>query len=254
MIHFNLFTHSPLFCHLRRTIPVFLDILYPPRCPVCEKILLTDEKLICRRCAAKLPYVTEPICMCCGKPLLRRENELCADCARRRHHFDEGRAAFLYVKGIRLSVNRLKFMNHRAYIPFYSQCLFQKFRGMQPSWKAQCLVPVPMHPKKRSVRGFDQAVLLARALCGLSHLPVYENLLERTMLTASSKKLGRSERRNNLRGAFRLRPGTGIPESVILIDDIYTSGATMDEAAFTLRKAGVKRIYFLTLCIGQGEA
>ena len=190
--------------------------------------------------------------MCCGKPLIRHERELCADCETSGHRFDEGRAVFLYEKGIRLSVNRMKFLNRREYLPFYGTCLFRLFLEMQPFWRAECLVPVPMHPKKRAKRGYDQAVLLARSLSRLNHLPVREDLLVRTRLTESSKKLGKTERRKNLRGVFRVSPETIVPESVILIDDIFTTGATMDEAAFALRKAGTAHVYFLTLCIGRG--
>ena len=231
----------------------FLNALYPPRCPICEAILLNAKDMVCERCRDSLPYVEEPFCMCCGKPIARHERQLCADCETRSHLFDEGRAVFLYEKGVRLSVNRLKFLNRREYIPFYGECLYRLFLEMEPFWRAQCLVPVPMHPKKRAVRGFDQAMLLARALSRLSNLPLKEDLLVRTRFTQSSKKLSRMERRKNLRGVFRIRPEADIPSSVILIDDIYTTGATMDEASYALRKAGVKRIFFLTLCIGRGS-
>lgn len=229
-----------------------LNLLYPPRCPVCETILLPSEGQICMRCRKELPYVGEPFCMCCGKPILNPSMEYCPDCLRRRHHFEEGRAVFLYEKGIRLSVNRLKFQNRRSYVPFYGECLYHLFLQMQPIWRADCLVPIPMHPKKRALRGYDQAVLLARSLSGYSRLPACEDLLVRKRFTESSKKLGRAERRKNLRGVFGIREGAAIPGSVILIDDIYTTGATMDEAALALRKAGVKRVFFLALCIGQG--
>ena len=192
--------------------------------------------------------------MNCGKPLNLPERELCADCERRNHLFDEGRAVFLYEKGIRLSVNRMKFLNRREYLSFYGECLLQVFVQMEPVWRAECLVPVPMHPKKKAVRGYDQAVLLSRSLSSLCGLPTREDLLVRTRLTLSSKKLGRSDRRKNLRGVFRVRTGEAVPESVILIDDIYTTGATMEEASFALRQAGVRRIFYLTLCIGRGEA
>lgn len=239
---------------MRRAASTVLNVLYPPRCPVCETILLPGEDLVCRRCKGLLPYVEDPFCMCCGKPLTHREKELCADCESNRHLFDEGRAVFRYEKGVRLSVNRLKFLNRREYIPFYGTCLFALFQEMEPVWRAECLVPIPMHPKKKAVRGFDQAVLIARFLSRVSGLPAEENLLIRTRLTKSSKKLGRSERRKNLRGVFRVRSDITLPESVILIDDIFTTGVTMDEAAFALRRAGVRRVFFLTLCIGQGAA
>lgn len=242
----------PLIRRLRPAGGLLLDILYPPRCPVCEAVLLPSQKLVCSRCRDSLPFVTEPFCMRCGKPLLHHEDQLCADCEMRPHLFDEGRAVFMYEKGIRLSVNRLKFNNRREYVPFFGQCLYQLFLEMEPFWMAQCLVPVPMHPKKKAARGFDQAQLLARELSLLCRLPSKERLLVRTRFTQSSKKLSRAERRKNLRGVFDVRPEADLPSSVILIDDIYTTGATMDEAAHALRKAGVSRIFFLTLCIGRG--
>ncbi len=231
-----------------------LDFLYPPRCPICERILLKDEPFLCSRCSDDLPFVCPPYCMQCGKPIKSHEKEFCADCETRHHLFDEGRAVFLYEKGVRLSMNRLKFYNHREYIPFYGECLFGLYREMAPSWNAQCLVPVPMHRKKRAIRGFDQAKLLADSLAMRCSLPVCDDLLIRTRFSESSRKLGRSDRRKNLRGIFRINPGIPVPESVILIDDIFTTGATMDEASRALRTAGVKRVYFLTVCIGRGDS
>lgn len=231
-----------------------LDLLYPPRCPVCERVLMKEEPLICSRCRKDLPFVKEPYCMRCGKPIRSHEKELCADCEIHNRLFDEGRAVFLYEKGIRLSVNRLKFYNHREYIPFYGECLLGLYREVESSWSADCLVPIPMHRKKRAVRGFDQAYLLAKYLSKHTHLPLPEDLLIRSRFTESSRKLGRNDRRKNLRGVFSIHSGARIPESVILIDDIFTSGATMDEASYALRTAGVKRIYFLTVCIGRGDA
>ncbi len=237
----------------KRAGTFLLDLLYPPRCVVCEAILLPSESGVCTHCRKELPFVKDPYCMRCGKPLNAREREYCADCEMHRHVYDEGRAVFLYEKGIRLSVNRLKFGNRRSYIPFYGECLFHLLREMMPIWRAECLVPIPMHPKKRAARGFDQAVLLSRSLSGMSRIPSREDVLIRTRLTQSSKKLGRSGRRKNLRGAFAVNTNAAVPESVILIDDIYTTGTTMDEASLALRKAGVRRIFFLTLCIGRGD-
>ncbi len=192
--------------------------------------------------------------MRCGKPISNHEKEFCTDCEIHSHLFNEGRAVFLYEKGVRLSINRLKFYNHREYIPFYGECLYHLYLEAAPAWDASCLVPIPMHQKKRAVRGFDQAFLLARYLSGRCQLPVFENLLVRTRQTQSSKNLGRADRRKNLRGVFGIHSGARIPQSVILIDDIFTSGATMDEASYTLREAGVKHVYFLTVCIGRGDA
>ena len=188
---------KPVF-HIRQ----FLDFFYPGRCPVCGRILAKEESLVCRRCRAELPWVKEPVCVRCGKPIA---SPLCADCERTDHAFTEGRAALLYEKGVRLSVNRMKFYNHREYLPFYAACMYAAHRGHLQKWNAACIIPVPMHPKKRAERGFDQAVLLARALSGLCRIPVLENVLIRTRYTKASRKLGREHRLANLRGAFTVR-------------------------------------------------
>lgn len=229
-----------------------LDLLFPARCPVCGRILAPDERLVCRKCRKELPWVREPVCQRCGKPISDPEKAYCADCSRSDHMYTEGRSALLYEKGIRLSVNRMKFYNHREYLPFYAACIWKAGRSCLCSWQVRCIIPIPMHPKKRAERGFDQTVLLARELSGLCGIPVLEDMLIRVRYTKASRKLGREHRQKNLRGAFRVRKGAKIPEPVLLLDDIYTTGTTMDYAAGALRSAGVKDIFFLTLCTGRG--
>lgn len=125
---------------------------------------------------------------------------------------------------------------------------------MLPRWRPDCLVPVPMHPKKRAERGFDQAALLAEELGRRCGVEVRKDLLVRTRYTGASRKLGRSSRRKNLRGVFAVPQGVEIPDRAVLVDDIYTSGTTIDEAAYALQKAGVRHIFFLTVCIGRGQS
>ena len=108
---------------LRSAGESLLDLLYPGRCPVCERILLRNEPMICEKCARELPWVREPFCRKCGRMISDPARELCSDCESRLHYFDEGRAAFLYEKGMRRSVDRMKFHNHREYIPFYARSM-----------------------------------------------------------------------------------------------------------------------------------
>ena len=115
------------------------------------------------------------------------------------------------------------------------------------------LVPVPMNPKKRRERGFDQSRLLAERLGRILNIPVDGESLVRNRYTRPQKELDARGRRSNLRGAFSLREGAGLPEPVLLIDDIYTTGATMDEICKTLQNAGIYQIYFLALCTGKGK-
>ena len=230
-----------------------LDLLYPRRCPVCEKILLRNEPLICGKCARELPWVREPFCRKCGRMISDPSRELCSDCESRLHFFDEGRAAFLYEKGIRQSVDRMKFQNRRAYIPFYAQAMAAAAAPVLPVWRPECIVPVPMHPKKRAERGYDQSVLLAAAFGSVTGLRVEPTALVRTRYTKASKMLGRESRKKNMRGVFAVNPEIRLPDRVLLLDDIYTTGTTMDTASRALRQHGVREICFLTFCIGRGE-
>jgi len=238
---------------IRQAGSALLDAVYPPRCPVCEKILPYGEELVCRKCAKELPLIRQNYCLRCGKPVDSFEKEYCADCELHPHRFEEGRAAMLYEKGARRAIDRLKFYNRREYVPFFGACMEIIAADTFPRWKPDCLVPVPMHRRKKAERGYDQAALLARELGRRTGVAVREDLLIRTRYTRASKKLGRSSRRKNLRGVFAVSDRTAIPHTVVLIDDIYTSGATMDEAASALKRAGIRQVFFLTACIGHGQ-
>lgn len=229
-----------------------LALFYPRVCPLCERILLPEEKYICADCAKKLPWVREPFCHKCGKPIANPVKEKCPDCERTEHLYLQGRAIYIYEKGMRHAVDRLKFYNQRYTVSFFGASLAMGSRSFLPAWGLKCVIPVPMHPKKKAARGYDQAALLAEEFSRLTGIPCREDILVRTKYTKASKRLGRENRRRNMRGAFSVRPGALIPEPVLLMDDIYTTGVTMDEASRALRKAGVTQIFFLTLCIVRG--
>lgn len=230
-----------------------LSLLYPPRCPICEEILLPGEGRVCGRCRKKLPYLGEPICKKCGKPLEKEEQEYCLTCEKERHEFICGRAIFVYEKSFRRSVQRMKFKNRREYLDFYSEEMVREGRRYLGKWKPKTILPVPMNPKKRRERGFDQSFLLAKKVSELSGIPMARNALVRSRYTLPQKELDARERRQNLKGAFTVRKPEQLQEPVLLIDDIYTTGATMDEICKTLKKAGINRIYFLVLCAGKGK-
>lgn len=116
------------------------------------------------------------------------------------------------------------------------------------------ILPVPIHWRKRGRRGFNQSELLAEELGKMLNIPVRKDLLRCRRMTAAQKTLGRKERQQNLRGSFVPNgPIQGL-RRVLIVDDIYTTGSTMDEIARVLKKAGVDEVYFAVLCTGQGDA
>lgn len=232
---------------------VLMDFSYPPVCPVCEDILRAEEYPVCAACRKKLPVVREPLCAKCGAPVRSDTALLCGGCAAHPHVFDRGRAAFVYEKRLRRAVDKFKFHNRRCYADFFVGAMAQLAAQVFPRWKPVCLVPIPMHVRKRRERGFNQAVLLAERLGALTGVPVRSDLLVRIRYTKASKQLGRVARKRNLQGAFAVRPGVRLHGCIVLIDDIYTTGTTMDEAARALRAAGAEQVCFLTASIVRGE-
>ena len=222
--------------------------LWPYRCPVCEKILRAEEGLVCGKCAAALPWVKEPRCMKCGRPVADETQEYCAACEGRERLFHRGMSALAYEGDFRKSVLRMKFHNQRVYIPFFAACMAagcsRELYAVQP----EVLLPVPMHERKKRERGFDQCALLALELSKQTGIPVQTGNLIRKRYTQPQKGLNARQRHENLHGAFLVRSPEALPASVMLIDDIYTTGATIDECCRVLRQAGVREINFMTLC------
>lgn len=201
--------------------------------------------------------------------------EYCYDCSRHPRSFDSGMALLNYNQAARDSMAAIKYKNKREYLDFYAAAMATRMTRRVRSWHADVLVPVPIHPARRRSRGYNQAEELARRLSGYWKIPVDSRLLVRTKKTTPQRTLNPSERLKNLQEAFAIDPGRGagkgkqgkqgkqekqgeqgaaaIPERVILVDDIYTTGSTIEACTRVLKAAGVRQVYFVAICIGQGR-
>lgn len=191
--------------------------------------------------------------MKCGKPISRMDVEYCPDCAKYAHVFDRGTAAFTYTGRLRQSVYRMKADNRREYLDFYAVAMLQALRPRLGLWQPQLVLPVPMYWRKKCVRGYNQSELLAKIVGRLAGLPVDCRALACVRTHTAQKLLGRRERMQNLRGSFLLKKELPGVERVLLVDDVYTTGSTMDELARVLKQSGIQKVYFLVLCTGRGE-
>jgi ComF family protein len=214
----------------------------------------SDFTGICPACEKKLQRVRAPFCMKCGKPLPPgSRREYCGDCERHSHAFTQGRAVFVYQGAVIGSMHRLKYSDRRDYAPVFAR---EAYRGLH-DWidriAVDAIIPVPLHRKRRRVRGYNQAELLARELSKLSGVPLETDLLVRTSNTKPQKTLNSSERKNNLKNAFQINKKRVQLEKVLIIDDIYTTGSTVDAAAAALIGAGITKVYVLCICIGGGN-
>lgn len=228
----------------------FLDLLYPPRCVICDHVV-SVKTAVCPACRKKIHPVKEPSCMKCGKPLLDARKEFCGDCEKKKHDFVQGKSLWVYEGEVRKSIYRFKYQNKREYANGYAQEIAKQYSDWIRRKKIQAIVPVPLYKKKQRKRGYNQAQLLAKELGRIWELPVYSNLLVRIRDTKPQKMLTDLERKNNMKKAFKTTENIVQLEHILLIDDIYTTGSTLDAAAAVLLAAGAEEIY--TCCISIGE-
>lgn len=231
-----------------------VGILYPRRCPLCGEILRGSQELICRECRPFAVPIQEPKCRCCGRKLEDECREYCTDCQSVTHHFAGNLAVFEHRGKIKEAIYRFKFHNIREYASFFGEAMAEYGEKFVADFDPQVLIPVPVHWKKRRARGYNQAELLARELGRRLDIPVDRVLVRRVKNTRPQKALSKKERRENIKSAFELKTGVDVPERVLLVDDIYTTGSTLEEIAVLLKGAGVKEIWCFTLSIGTSQS
>ena len=230
---------------------ILTGVLFPPHCPLCDELIPVGETA-CAACRKKVQYIKEPSCKKCGKPLENPRQEYCTDCGRKKHQFDQGKAVFVYQGQIRQSMYRFKYGNKREYAEFYANAAVEKYGVWLNKIKAEVLIPIPMYSRKKRLRGYNQAEVFARALGRKTGILVDEHLVRRVRNTIPQKELNESQRRSNLKNAFQLTADIVKYKRVVLVDDIYTTGSTIDEVSKVLKESGVKNIYYICISIGEG--
>lgn len=238
---------------MKQKLEIFLDILYPRRCPVCHEIVKKRGELICPSCRKEVRPIGEPLCKKCGKPISEQAEEYCGDCRTREHLYTRGLAVLPYAGKIKQSVYQMKFHNKREYIDFYGPYMAEVLEDKIRGWNAQALIPVPLHSSKMRKRGFNQAELLARHVGRILNIPVRTDIVQRIRATRPQKELTWRERQNNLKGAFKISRYDVKLKKIILVDDIYTTGSTIDGIAGKLLEQGAEEVYFISLCIGRDD-
>lgn len=228
---------------------LLLDLFFPRRCPICDRVLPIGA-LICTECAKELHRIVPPYCIKCGKPIADAGKEYCSDCRSNVHFYREGRALYEY-RTVRTSIYRFKYKKRYEYADFYGRALAEELGAVIRRWQPDVLIPVPLHKTKKQSRGYNQAEALARVLGKILDIPVNTTLIKRVKKTTPQKQLNRQLRQNNLKKAFKIDRNDVKLKTIIIIDDIYTTGSTVDAMALALREAGIQNIYFIALAIGR---
>ncbi len=230
----------------------FTALVFPRRCPVCGGIVLPRGGLICPECVKKLSLVCQPVCLTCGKQIEGGQAEYCGDCMRHPKSFKHNFALLNYNDAARHSMAAIKYKNKREYLDFYGRAVCRRFGRRILRVHPDFLVPVPVHPSRMRSRGYNQAQLLAERVGEELGIPVWPEALKRTKKTRPQKELDPAERLHNLQQAFAAGCLPDGARTVMLVDDIYTTGSTMEACARILLTMGVEEVYGLTICIGRG--
>ena len=228
-----------------------LDILYPRRCALCDRVVAGRNYPVCFACRKWIQPIRGPRCLRCSKPLENEREEYCLDCSRMHFTYDRGFAACVYTGKIQESLMRFKYQGRQEYAVFYAGMLDALAGQVIAGWKPEVLIPVPVHPARLRRRGYNQAEVLAGQLQRRWNIPVDSKCVRRVKRTRAQKNLDDKERRKNLRQAFGL-VGPVPYHSVLIVDDIYTTGSTVDAISRILKENGVQKVYFVTVCIGRG--
>lgn len=247
----------------RRVLQHALGIIYPPpdQCLLCDQLLPDSDRLaLCTRCREAIAdsRCNCLICSRCGKFLEIAESTrpagtiLCFDCRRQDHPFVLARSVGPYEGLLKQGIEKYKFHGCRELsVPFGRMMaeIVASDPGFIPS---DLVVPVPLHQERLQERAFNQAELLAAVLARELLLPSCGSLLTREVKTGAQSRLGRAQRRYNLAGAFRVaNPRLAAARNILLVDDIYTTGATAGECSRVLLAAGAARVCVITLATGK---
>lgn len=174
------------------------------------------------------------------------------DCTKVPKTFMRGFPVFEYEGKIKNSIYEFKYKNQRYYSSFFADCIYFRYKNAFQYISFDGIVPIPVHPKKKRKRGYNQADLIARDLSKRMKVPVYDTYIRRIINTNPQKELNDKARMKNLKNAFIIGTNTIKLKKVLLVDDIYTTGATIEACTRVLLDAGVEEVYYTSVAIGRG--
>ena len=236
---------TDLLCHAWSIYRQVLDLFVPPRCVVCKQV----GTWLCDRCVSQIPLFDAPICPQCGRPVGSAESgvaRLCTVCRSAPLRVSPIRAAFLFEGAIRDVIHALKYRGARDILKPLTGRLAESwhYHNMQ----SDVLVPVPLHAHREAKRGYNQAALVAKAIGRQVGVPVVANALLRVRDTDSQTRLNRDERKRNVDAAFACAECTPfVGRRITLVDDVATTGATLDACAAVLFACGAQSVNAFTL-------
>ncbi|MGH9715196.1 MAG: ComF family protein [Candidatus Acidiferrales bacterium] len=258
------FADSGALVILKSAIDALASVLFPAPCRICGEALITASRIpICGLCLDEFERIVDPLCACCGRPLVsfpivqavaeqsrdvKLPDPLCRLCRADFYAFDRARSFAIYDRALSEAVLLLKYEQVSSLADWFGARLAEIVLGAGAEWRADVVVPVPLHRDRHRERGYNQARLIARPIARRLHLRLDSNLLIRTKPRPAQLVLSRTEHWKSVRGAYATGEGMKIDNlRVLLVDDVLTTGATLDACSRALKKAGATAVFGITI-------
>ncbi|MBI5197416.1 MAG: ComF family protein [Nitrospirae bacterium] len=235
-------------------LSLLLNLFYPSVCCGCKQWLhpwRRGDLPVCPDCLKKIKRLDGPCCPCCGRPfasesaLRHSPDHLCGRCRKRRPHYDRVFSGWEYEGAMREMIHRFKYRKRLLLGKKLSRHFIQGLNALPP---ADGILPVPLHSKRLREREFNQSLVMARVIAKAHRIPLFPDLLIRVRPTPPQVELSHAERIRNMKRAFEIKRGADVRnKQFILVDDVLTSGSTVNECARVLKKAGAEKVYVVTL-------
>lgn len=240
-----------------KALKSLIDLIYPPRCPICQAFLQDQITLLgnqnlpfCRACLEEFTPIKSPICSLCGRPFSEgvEHDRVCEDCLRRRPSYDIARAPYLYEGALMSAIHELKYAQKSHLADSLGSLLASFAQTWIGELKGSLIMPVPLHPRRLRSRGFNQSLLLGRRVASKTGSDLDFLSLRRTRFTKPQTELSSEERQKNVRKAFEVvKPPAVKGRTIVLVDDVATTGSTLNECAKALKRAGADSVLCLVL-------
>ena len=240
--------------HTKEFMEDILSGLFPALCPLCRTVILKKNAYFCPSCLQEFERITPPFCICCGEPLPGKREKTALLCLKCLFHHDIRetplltRSAAFYCGNLRQAILKLKYQGHLYMAPPLGKFIREQYPLFFFHGQFDAVLPVPLHLKRLRQREFNQCALLAQPLAKYLEIPLDLDSVVRTRHTFSQSISKSAQRRHNLKGAFQvIRPAAVSGKRLLIFDDVYTTGATLEALALSLYSTGARKVSAFTL-------
>ncbi len=235
----------------RLLIDSILEWIFPSKCIFCSSILSinSEEKIFCQKCIEYFTYIEKPICIKCGRTVDEDADSVCNDCRNIQYKFVRNMSVFYYDDFVRHLIFKFKY-GKGVYVGNKLGEIMSNYFFDNYIKNIDLIIPIPLHKSKQRARGFNQALILSKHISKKTGIPLSEKGLIRIKNTRPQSKLSISQRQKNLKDAFQINKTLNIQnKNILLIDDIFTSGSTINNCTKILHENGAKDVFSFTLSV-----